>query len=212
MCLTTYLPFCANIHANQETKGDISCTPPPPQHQMPTSRRVERAITPAERNETSAAGERSQNWSVSSFWDIVCLFYPFHSWLGVVLCDERREWTGGILLPPPSFHNAHLNEKKLRVLPEGTPGLSQHQLHICSLVADTRMTPADPRMKTLIKNLSPPIAYSLLPTDCTWAINPLSTKWNFCLNEAIMSSSSQTAESNEDPDYSFHGLCCGEDR
>lgn len=29
MCLTTYLPFCTNIHANRETKGDISCTPPP---------------------------------------------------------------------------------------------------------------------------------------------------------------------------------------
>lgn len=24
MCPTTYLPFCGNIHANQETKGDIS--------------------------------------------------------------------------------------------------------------------------------------------------------------------------------------------
>lgn len=62
------------------------------------------------------------------------------------------------------------------------------------------------------KTSPPPVAYSLLPTDCTWAINPLSTKWNFCLNEAIMSSSSQTAESNEDPDYSFHGLGCSEDR
>lgn len=31
----------------------------------------------------------------------------------------------------------------LRVLPGGTPGLSQHQLHICSLVADTLMTLAD---------------------------------------------------------------------
>lgn len=111
---------------------------------------------------------------------------------------------------PPS--QCPSERKRLRVLPGGTPGLSQHQLHICSLVADTRMTLADLRMKTLIKNLSPPVAYSLLPTDCTWAINPLSTKWNFCLNEAIMSSSSQTAESNEDPDYSFHGLGCSEDR
>lgn len=62
------------------------------------------------------------------------------------------------------------------------------------------------------KTSPPPAAYSMLPTDCTWAINPLSTKWNFCLNEAIMSSSSQTAESNEDPDYSFHGLGCSEGR
>lgn len=57
---------------------------------------------------------------------------------------------GGIKLQPPptttpADHNAHLKKKKgLRVLPEGTPGLSQHQLHICSLVADTRVTPADP--------------------------------------------------------------------
>lgn len=103
-------------------------------------------------------------------------------------------------------------KKKLRVLPEGTPGPSQHQLHICSLVADTGLTLTDPWMETLIKTLSPPAAYSLLPTECTWAINPLSTKWNFCLNEAIMSSSGQTAESNEDPDYSFHGLVWSEDR
>lgn len=75
--------------------------------------------------------------------------------------------------PPPQCPS---EGKRLRVLPGGTPGLSQHQLHICSLVADTRMTLADLRMKTLIKNLSPPVAYSLLPTDCTWAINPLSTK------------------------------------
>lgn len=45
---------------------------------------------------------------------------------------------------PPPLHNAHLNEKRQRVLPGGTPGLSQHQLHICSLVADTPMTLADP--------------------------------------------------------------------
>lgn len=98
--------------------------------------------------------------------------------LDLVLSSVMREGSerGAYSCPPLPLDNAHLNEKKLRVLPEGTPGLSQHQLHICSLVADTRMTPADPRMKTLIKNLSPPIAYSMLPTDCTWAINPLSTK------------------------------------
>lgn len=59
---------------------------------------------------------------------------------------------------------------------------------------------------------SPMVAFSFQPTDCTWAIKPLSTKWNFCLNEAIMISSGQTAESNEDPDYSFHGLSCRADR
>ncbi|MEQ2191136.1 hypothetical protein XENOCAPTIV_021728 [Xenoophorus captivus] len=29
MRLTTHLPFSSNIHANQETKDNISCTPPP---------------------------------------------------------------------------------------------------------------------------------------------------------------------------------------
>lgn len=53
--------------------------------------------------------------------------------------------------PPPQYPS---ERKRLRVLPGGTPGLSQHQLHICSLVADTRMTLADLQMKTLIKNLS----------------------------------------------------------
>lgn len=98
--------------------------------------------------------------------------------LDLVLSSVMRGGSerGGHIAAASPFHNAHLNEKRLRVLPEGTPGLSQHQLHICSLVADTRMTPADLRMKTLIKNLSPPAAYSSLPTDCTWAINPLSTK------------------------------------
>lgn len=43
-------------------------------------------------------------------------------------------------LPPPQCPS---DRKRLRVLPGGTPGLSQHQLHICSLVADTLMTLAD---------------------------------------------------------------------
>lgn len=98
--------------------------------------------------------------------------------LDLVLSSVMREGSerGAYSCPPPHAPQCPSERKRLRVLPEGTPGLSQHQLHICSLVADTRMTLADPRMKTLIKNLSPPVAYSLLPTDCTWAINPLSTK------------------------------------
>lgn len=59
----------------------------------------------------------------------------------------------------------------LRQLPGGTPGLSQHQLHICSLVADTLMTLADPRMKALIKNLSS--SGSLIPYCQKTAHGPL---------------------------------------
>lgn len=67
--------------------------------------------------------------------------------LDLVSSAVMSERGGDIALdPPPPPHSAHPNEKKkkLRVLPEGTPGLSQHQLHICSLVADTPMTLADP--------------------------------------------------------------------
>lgn len=84
---------------------------------------------------------KGQNWSVSSFWDIICLFWAFHSWLCVVLCAVRR----GV---------CPCEGERLRVLTRRTPGLSQHQLHICSLVVDTLMTLADPSVKTLIKKLS----------------------------------------------------------
>lgn len=124
--LTTYLPFCGNIHANQETKGDISCPPPPPPHQMPASRRVGRAITPAERNETSLAGEKDQNWSVSSSWDIVCLFLPFSF---LTLCcplwwekgvNEGR--VGGYRQCPASFTTPIPNEKKAEGASRGDTG------------------------------------------------------------------------------------------
>lgn len=63
MCVCAHLPFCGNIHANQETKGDIFLLHPPlssapPWRQMPAFRRVGRAITPAGRNETWLAGEK----------------------------------------------------------------------------------------------------------------------------------------------------------
>lgn len=157
----------------RKQKGTSPAHPPPlePRHQMPTSRRVGRAITPVGRK-WNIAGRRKETKlkRILLLGYRLSLFSPFHSWLGVVLCDERGEWTGGIKLHPPPHKPQCPSEerkKRLRVLPEGTPGLSQHQLHICSLVADTRMTPADPRVKTLIKNLSPPVAYSSLPTDCT---------------------------------------------
>lgn len=63
-----------------------------------------------------------------------------------VMRGESERSGGRQLSTPPSAVPilTKKKKKKLRVLPEGTPGLSQHQLHICSLVADTGMTLADP--------------------------------------------------------------------
>lgn len=97
-----------------------------------------------------------QNWSVSSFWDIVCLFYPLSFLTRCCPLWWEVGWGGGV---------------SPRVLPGGTPGLSQHQLHICSLVADTLMTLADLRMKALIKNLSS--SGSLIPCCQKTAHGPL---------------------------------------
>lgn len=91
----------------------------------------------------------------------------------------------------------------------GCPNINYTFVHLWLTLGWPRLTF---QWKRSSKTFPPPAVYSLLPTDCTWAIKPLSTKWNFCLNEAIMSSSSQTAESNEDPDYSLHGLSCSQDR
>lgn len=69
-------------------------------------------------------------------------------------------------------------------------GMSEHQLHVCSLLGDTQVTLADPWLKTLVKESPPPQASSPLLTDKAWAINLLSGKWNFCIDEAIIRSPS----------------------
>lgn len=120
MCLSTYLPFCGNIHANPETKGDISHTSPSPEWDASFPTCGESNYTNGEKWNI-AARRKGRNWSVSSVRDIVCLFYSFHSWLCVVLCDERREWTraGGTQPPPPS---AHLKQKDWGCFPGGHQG------------------------------------------------------------------------------------------
>lgn len=108
--------------------------------------------------------------------------------------------------------NAHVKEKGWECLLVGHRGCPNINYTFVHLWLTLRWPQLTPQWKHSSKTSPPPQAYSLLPTDCTWAINLLSTKLNFCLNEAIMSSSSQTAESNEEPDYSFHGLACSQDR
>lgn len=52
-------------------------------------------------------------------------------------------------------------------------GMSEHQLHVCSLLGDTQVTLGDLLLKTVVKTLPPPSAPSLLPIDYPGAINPL---------------------------------------
>lgn len=66
--------------------------------------------------------------------------------------------------------------------------MSEHQLHVCSLLGDTRLTPGEPKLKGLQKKSPPPVGPFPMPIDYPWAINPLSTKCNFCINEPIMRS------------------------
>lgn len=135
------------------------------------------------------------------------LVFPF-----LTLC--RPLWWGeGVYGAMPQKKKKKLNKKgwegASRGGHRGCPNINYTFVHLWLTLGRPRLTF---QWKRSSKTSPPPAVYSLLPTDCTWAIKPLSTKWNFCLNEAIMSSSSQTAESNEDPDYSLHGLSCSQDR
>lgn len=153
MCLTTYLPFCGNIHANQETKGDISCTPPPPH-------RIRCQLPDVWGEQLHQQREMKHSWQekrtkIEAYPPSGISFVSFSLFiLDYVLSSVMRGGSerGAYSWPLPS--QCPSEWKRLRVLPGGTLGLSQHQLHICSLVADTLMTLADLGMKTLIKNLS----------------------------------------------------------
>lgn len=51
--------------------------------------------------------------------------------------------------------------------------MSEHQLHVCSLLGDIRLTPGEPTLKGLQKKSPPPVGPFPMPIDYPWAINPL---------------------------------------
>lgn len=132
MRLTTRLPFSANIHANQETKDNISCTPNTPRS------RIRCQLPDVWEEQSHQRGEMKRSWQEKKtklkrilLWGRrLSLTFFHHSWLRVLLWETRGSEGGRF------------------------PGPSQHQLHICSLVADTLTTLSDPWMKTLISVLS----------------------------------------------------------
>lgn len=134
MCLTTYLPFCGNIHANQETKGDISCTPPPPRHQMPASRRVGRAITPAGRKWNIAGKRKGPKLKRILLLGYRLSLLPF-SFLTLccLLWWEEGVNGGHIAAIASPLHNAHLTEKGWGCFPgghQGCPNINYTFVHL----------------------------------------------------------------------------------
>lgn len=66
--------------------------------------------------------------------------------------------------------------------------MSEHQLHVCSLLGDTRLTPGEPMLKRPQKKSPPTVGPFPVPIDYPQATSPLSSKCNFCINEPIMRS------------------------
>lgn len=118
-----------------------------PRHRMPTSRRVGRAITSVGRK-WNIAGRRKEPKlkRILLLGYRLSLFSSFHSWLGVVLCDERGEWMGGIKLPPHTNHNAHLKREKKGwgCFPRGhrgCPNINYTFVHLWLTLGWPRLTP-----------------------------------------------------------------------
>lgn len=129
-----HLPFSCNIHANQDTKDNISCPPTPPPRSASDA-----SFPNVQKEQLHQQGEikcrrqenkKRQKWSVSSFGDIICLslFSPFQT-----LCSYEKRGRD-------AFRGGH----------RGCPNINYTFVHLRL----TPMTLADPQMKTLIRFFS----------------------------------------------------------
>lgn len=128
-CVTTYLLFSGNIHENQETKEDIIYTPL-------TLEPDASFLTCGKQLNQQGEMKHSKSEKRPKLKRILLLGYHLSFlvflFLTVLSSDVKRERRGGT--SPPQ---CPCEGERQRALTQGTPGLSQHQLHICSLVVDT---------------------------------------------------------------------------
>lgn len=90
--------------------------------------------------------------------------------------EEKKKASRPVVSPPLLLKGQHRFSQWQHWWVVVVQGMSEHQLHVCSLLGDTQVTLADPWLKTLVKESPPPRASSPLLTDKAWAINLLSGK------------------------------------